>query len=382
MDSWKSLLQQLLWEAQPQTNYHGTPYTFNKFDDSKFLTGEGHMAHGRGHYSADFFNTAERYKRPSVDIFKNNVKIQDDAGQLRSFLERVQPNIDDVEYLGHEKKRLLAGLENAKLRDEKLNRHKDISPESRMKGLKLDALDNLDKYRVQYNQGNVYRVNVPNENYMWKEFKPLSEQSEYIQKLFKNRNIDFSKMLYSGLSLDHDLEGLNLKNVDKMFGPMYDQLEYRGGLNKVTKKIFNRYMNELPLEQQLRFMERTNNQKYFKEIVDGITGIRAIGSADGPINVTFTGDDIKMANTPLQRFLNRIPTQTLGKMANKAYNIPAVKQAIRFLPALGTAEMIYQGLEQPVGRAEFTPEEILMLDKGQPLQGGVSYRYFGEPIEK
>lgn len=120
---------------------------------------------------------------------------------------------------------------------------------------------------------------------------------------------------------------------------------------------------EIPQERYNKYVRAKGYTGYAIPIYNGATEY-----------VIFNPDiDAKPANTPLQRFLNRIPTQTLGKMATKAYNIPAVKQAIRFLPALGTAEMIYQGLEQPVGRAEFTPEEILMLDKGQPLQGGVRY---------
>lgn len=129
---------------------------------------------------------------------------------------------------------------------------------------------------------------------------------------------------------------------------------------------------EMPQERYNKYVSAKGYTGYAVPVYEGTTAY-----------LVFNPDiDAKPANTPLQRVVNRIPTQTLGKMANKAYNTPAVKQAIRFLPALGTAEMIYQGLEQPVGRAEFTPEEILMLDKGQPLQGGVSYRYFGEPIEK
>ena len=46
-----------------------------------------------------------------------------------------------------------------------MKKYKGIPTESERLKLQLDALDNLDKYRVQYNQGNVYRVNIPNENF-------------------------------------------------------------------------------------------------------------------------------------------------------------------------------------------------------------------------
>ena len=59
-----------------------------------------------------------------------------------------------------------------------------------------------------------------------------------------------------------------------------------------------------------------------------------------------------MANTPLQRFVNRIPTQTLGKMASKLYNTPGVKQTIKFADRVATPLMILEsmGLNQPVGQ--------------------------------
>ena len=73
MESWGDLARQLWWEMNPQTNYHGTPYTFNKFDDSKFLTGEGFMAHGPGHYSADDIKVGEGYRMPTKRIYNKSI---------------------------------------------------------------------------------------------------------------------------------------------------------------------------------------------------------------------------------------------------------------------------------------------------------------------
>lgn len=360
-ERWSDLARQLMWEMNPQTNYHGTPYTFNKFNDANFLTGEGAMAHGPGHYSADFFDTAKWYKHPSVDIFKGDTKVQDYVGHLRSFLERVQPHIDDIEYLEHEKKSLLRRLENAERSDVHMKKYKGIPTEGERLKLQLDALDNLDKYRVQYNQGNVYSVNVPNENFMWKEGLPLENQSEYVQRSIANRKpIDYTKYLsrnpeYAARILS-ELEDNKLGRLAKLF---YEKSNYQNpSFNKKGFDLASRIINNLPINEQMKFLEYLDGKNYdttqdmIKLYGDNVKGIRAVGNTDGPINVTFTGNNIKMANTPLQRFVNRIPTQTLGKMASKLYNTPGVKQTIKFADRVATPLMILEGmgLNQPVGQ--------------------------------
>lgn len=313
-ESWSDLVKQLLWEMNPQDNWHGTPYTFNRFDDSKFLTGEGAAAHGPGHYSADDIKVGEGYRTPTKRLYNKSI---------RKFVD-INPN----EYANK-----LSGL---KLKDYLVSFLDDfrdgIIPGDYVtrstvekNPLAMDIINNPENYDVRINKGNLYRVNVPNENFMWREGRWLPEQSEYIQNLWKNRNIDFSKYLRSGIDLEHDLEGIYSKKLDRIFKPMFKQMEYRNGLNDVTKRLFNRYMNELTLNEQMKFMERSGNKDKINEITKGIKGIRAKGMTDGPINVTFSSKDIKMANTPLQKVMNRIPTQTLGKMATKILQSPVVQ---------------------------------------------------------
>ena len=359
-ERWSDLAKQLMWEMNPQTNYHGTPYTFNKFNDANFLTGEGAMAHGPGHYSADFLDTAKWYKRPSIDIFKNDIKVQDYVGHLRNFLERVQPHIDDAEYLEHEKESLLRRLENAKRSDVYMQKYKGIPTEGERLSLQLDALDNLDKYRVQYNQGNLYRVDVPNENFMWKEGLPLESQSEYVQRSIANRKpIDYTKYLsrnpeYTARILS-ELNDSKLTRLAKLF---YGKANYQNPtFNKKGFDLASKIINKLPINEQMKFLEYLDGKNYdttqdmIKLYGDNVKGIRAAGHTDGPINVTFTGKNIRMANTPMQRFVNRIPTQTLGKMASKLYNAPGIKQTIKFADRVATPLMILEGmgLSQPVG---------------------------------
>lgn len=360
--TWKELAQMLMAETNPQTNYHGTPYTFNRFDDSKFLTGEGNMAHGPGHYSADNIKVGESYRIPTKEIYNKSI------GEF--------VNIDPKEYANR--------LSYYKLKDYLVN-YLDYSKDGVMPGdyvtrstveknpLAMDIINNPENYEIRINKGNLYRVNVPNEYFMWKENVPLNQQNNHIQNLWQRRNIDFAKMLSPyGTQLEHDLEGLGLRNIDKIFGPMYDQLEYRNGLNDVTKRLFNRYMNELPLERQLKFLERSNNLKYLPEVAGDIKGIRAIGNTDGPVNVTFSGNNIRMANTPLQRIVNRIPTQTIGMIGRKIMATPGVQPALKFLGRSAVPLAILEGLTSPVSN-DIEGMNNYNAVRGLPLQGGIKY---------
>lgn len=322
-ESWKDLARQLIWEFNPQDNYHGTPYTFNKFDDSKFLTGEGAMAHGPGHYSADDIKVGEGYRIPTKRIYNKSIG---------KFVD-INPN----EYANK--------LTGWKLGDY-LASYLEYSRDGVMPGdyvttstvgknpLAMDIINNPENYDVRINKGNLYKVNVPNENFMWKEGLPLSEQTQYIRDAWYKNNFDYGKLL-NDWSIDHDLEGIRLPN-DKKFWKVYNKsIEHYGEIKPILKRIFSNQMQALDLPDQLKFLARSGNLDKLSEAMGGIKGIRATGNIDGPINVTFSGNNIRMANTPWQRFVNRIPKQTLGKMANKIITSPAFKSFIDASPALG-----------------------------------------------
>lgn len=363
MDNWKSLFQQLWWETHPQTNYHGTPNTFSEFDDSKLLTGEGANVHGSGHYSARNKDVAEMYR----DILSRNKNEYDYIYEIdykghkftdndKGFDWRKYNSLKDIAYgkttKDKEVSRLLRNLDFYKneVSKDAIKQYKDY----------IKFIKDVDTKEFNHiNKGNTYRVNVPNKNFMLDFTKPFDNQSKYVQdalyQMFKSDDVsknvkdlwmelnrfkpEDTKYIYDWLAEDIG------SNISDEFKWASFDTQRKAGAPKASE-IFNKY---------------------------GIKGISTTGRSDGPINVTFTGRNIKMANTPLQIVANRIPTQTLGKMANKAYNTPAVKQAIRFLPAIGTAEMILQGLSQPVGDATVRPKKDV-LKEYLPLTQGV-YNY-------
>ena len=312
-ETWGDLARQLLWEINPQDNLHGTPYTFNKFDNSKWLTGEGFDAHGAGNYSADWYSTAQKYNPGeyiTLDVARNsdNIPINlKDSYQLSNNMKVSKDEI--VAYLQK------ALRENRKIVDEYLTYSMvDEIPEAK------NVLDNLQDYKTIKTKhiGNTYKVNVPNENFMLNLSKPLNEQSVYIQKALENfynsKDIPAStKDIIKYLDIDEVRDTRNL--YEWLAGDLDDGST--GKRMSVGKKRASKLLN-----------------KY------GILGNRVIGNTDGPINVTFSDKNIKMANTPLQQITNRIPTQTLGKMAKKLMESPAVRIGGKLLEGSATPLMI------------------------------------------
>lgn len=378
-ERWSDLARQLIWEMNPQTNYHGTPYSFNKFDDSKFLTGEGAMAHGPGHYSADDIKVAKGYATPSTYTTRNGIPVYNDSGPLKVG-KKMYPKNTSL-YPGRVIQDKQLKINNPKEFNERINNYKDMLrfhrnlKHSDYKSYK-SGLDNLqknlaflldiDNYDVIETQPNLYKVNVPNENFMWKEGLPLEQQNDYIKSISKNNKpfIDYSKYIGNTASQNrHILYKLDLdKHKDlKRLADLFLRLDsvYPSGFNDKHRQLMIRMLNKLPFDEQRDLLNYFRGNSDKPNVIpdmqklygngSGIKGIRARGTIDGPINVTFTGDDIRMANTPWQRFINRIPTKTLGKMANKLIESPAIRFGGKLLNRVATPMMILEGLSQPVG---------------------------------
>lgn len=292
-ESWGDLIQQLLWEMNPQTSYHASPRLFNKFDDTFIDSGSGGRAHGYGHYSADLKNKAQRYAI-------------DKLGEIP--VGRLPEGIDNlsIEELKQLKNNLLKKYPNWL--------QMDVPPGVNEE---LDNLFALDEYITQkeyhpdlkLNRGKVYTVNTPNKNFVLDLNKPFDEQGKYLQ-----RAID---MMYKSDDIPNEVKNL-WKELNR-----YDESDTKYVYNWLAENFGSKDVGPFASWEQQRFAGSPEASRIFNKY--GIKGIKSVGRIDGPVNVTFSGKDIKMANTPLQRVLNRIPKETLGKMVSKAMSTPVGK---------------------------------------------------------
>jgi hypothetical protein len=176
------------------TAYHGSPHKFDKIDLTKVGTGEGNQAKGWGFYATETPDIAEIYRKM---LSNAGSYIEYDGEKLtragKRAITELMPNftmkpksIDEaIKSLENSTKygTLLPGFENLK----KLNQES------------IDFLRNIgefDKNKVGYpKRGHFYELDLPDATIgkMLDWDKPLNEQPESIQALFKNNAGDFGR---------------------------------------------------------------------------------------------------------------------------------------------------------------------------------------------
>ena len=173
------------------TAYHGSPHDFDEFDTSKIGTGEGNQSYGHGLYFAEHEPVAKGYR----DALSNNVYgikgADDNFYPWKDFANEVaiehklKPGHDFGRKGWHEAFQTYAeqgGLNN-------LNESHIKDPFEREGYVKAkNYLQDADGIISPKAPGHMYEVNIdahPDHFLDWD--KPLSEQSEHVQNVVKNK---------------------------------------------------------------------------------------------------------------------------------------------------------------------------------------------------
>ncbi len=141
--------------------YHGSPHDFDRFSLDKIGTGEGAQAYGHGLYFAENEGVAKTYKAAGNPSYQ-------DIGVVRRINEALQETGGD--------ERAARELLNTKA----------LTAIGRERQQLFDAYNNFNEARTP---GRLYEVNIkadPNDFLDWD--KPLSQQSEKVQKAFPPDN--------------------------------------------------------------------------------------------------------------------------------------------------------------------------------------------------
>jgi hypothetical protein len=217
----------------PLDAYHGSPYTFERFDISKVGTGEGAQAYGHGIYFAEAPGVARGYQmalsrkageettiggKPVADVYN---KIYDKANRMP---------IKDAE-IEYQKAEMLEKMMLDTPPNELISYAKDIGADPKV----IQWLEKDIAPKTKF-PGAFYKVDIPDkaiDTFIdWD--KPLSEQNNSIKELVKSISIE---------------EGLptNYKNYqslgkDKTGADFYDALKMKfGGDAKKASDILNSY---------------------------------------------------------------------------------------------------------------------------------------------
>lgn len=203
-------------DQQGITAYHGSPHDFEQFDTSKIGTGEGAQAYGHGLYFAEAEPVAKGYQEAlsanqpipiEVDGKKHHPyspmqrMVAEHRGDVDAVLAKMTPKWNKI---AEKHKNLHAepdDLERMLVEDEHHEAQKQRAEVESMRGK-----------TVRYGQrGHMYEVHInahPHHFLDWD--RPLSEQSEHVQKVIKDWELNYVP--------SHLIGGRLVEEMQKGFG--------------------------------------------------------------------------------------------------------------------------------------------------------------------
>lgn len=312
-----------------QSAYHGTPHRFDEFSLDAIGTGEGAQAHGWGLYFAADKNVSEDYRKKltgqldeiiPVEISYNNTIITD--AELALALEKTKKENKKagIEYLEKEIKQAESIIEEAKkhigiiskdnnISKEEKNRQIDVfkdnikSVKENIKETKnnIKFIKELDFSKLKIgkrNQGQLFEVDIPEDDVLLDEDKVISEQSEIIKKAFEFeqneliKNLSAYQLAFKGKTNFKDI------NIQEVYGTKYWNEAFEKFKNNPEKYIDKYYSASTITGKKLyediswRLGSPKKASKKLNEL--GIKGITYDGRSDGRCYVVFDDKAVKV----------------------------------------------------------------------------------------
>lgn len=246
-----------------QSAYHGTPHRFDEFSLENIGTGEGAQAHGWGLYFAEDKNISENYRKfLSNDNFNNEKYYYDgkliDNASKKAILSTIIEQGKDKVIKVREKTlfRLLHSLSD-------YNKKEYETKEKELEWIKTLDVNKIEK---KTNRGQLFKVDIPENDVLLDENKSFTEQSEFVKQAIKELAED------------------------------YPRLEYEMQNNRTGKEIYKTLAEDAGSYQDASM-----------ELNDiGIKGITYNGHADGRCYVIFDDKAINVLKTYYQSLNNNI----------------------------------------------------------------------------
>lgn len=262
-----------------QPAYHGSPYKFDEFSTDFMGKGEGVQAHGWGLYFAKDKKISEKYRLESIG-YENVANIKYKGKKLNSDYEqtaywRLKRNglADALQYLDARVNFY------QKQYDDAVRLYPDAIQYIQDRKDILDACKNLHKSiqkakvsDIEIDEGQLYKVDVPEKKYLLDEQKTFSQQTKTVQKAIQNIPAKFFDMNEYNMEemTGEDIYGEIVNNIAmRNSGEYTSQREYE----EAASKLLNRY---------------------------GIKGITYDGKQDGRCYVIFDDKAVEILKTYYQ----------------------------------------------------------------------------------
>lgn len=255
-----------------QSAYHGTPYRgIDKFSTDKIGTGEGAQAYGWGLYFASKKEVAEWYRENlSADAPALTIDGQEYDGPTLARMIEDNPNDKDVDVWRMARNVLRLGVT---LEQFKSGITEDMPARARR------AADELVR-RAQVGRGQLYEVEIPEDDVMLLWDKPLSEQPEKVREALEK--IDAESYSPDGDEYDANEHG---QMIYQRLASKFQKPEPKASWTSVSSDTDDRAWSG----------ERAASEALLEF---GIKGIKYLdgssrGAGDGSYNyVIFSGDDV------------------------------------------------------------------------------------------
>ena len=316
-----------------QSAYHGTPHRFDEFSLDNIGTGEGAQAHGWGLYFAEDREVSEGYRKTlsgdsgeysvPVEIKYNGQDITEinDNADLSLALEQAKNNGLD------------AGITYLKNEIQKINDSIDIKDKEEYIATLNELINfvksiDLSKLEVeQRNKGQLFEVDIPENNVLLDEDLTFNEQPEKVQDALREILLDekFSEYFEDFGSAEEFAES-EITDWESGFrgGNIYDRLSRLLGSDKEASLLLNEY---------------------------GIKGITYNGYEDGRCYVIFDDKAIDVVEKYYQKNGQGLIDSLVNAVSNLVGNSDkrtesfAISELLPHIPAFDSINDFFNGIE-------------------------------------
>lgn len=290
-----------------QDAYHGTPHKHNKFSTKKIGTGQGARLHGWGLYFTKNKELAEQYRRElSWDRYREQTRFFDEE-KLQNIFNELEEKAVQIK----DKKERDVAYKKLALIEDLLIFHDEqdiIKYRLHDKNIVDWYKNNIREYVLNRSrkQGQLFKVDIPEDNEMLDEQKPFQEQPEQVQKALL-------KILPRRLGWGYfDIVYNNNKELFNPNGDLTKQeayWEYLANPRKYFKKMWNN-VGGGELYEILTGHNGGDDKKASLQLNDaGVKGITYIGGQDGKGYVVFDDNSVDILEKYYQPAYNGSPNQ-------------------------------------------------------------------------
>lgn len=339
-----------------QSAYHGSPAKFDKFDHDYIGSGEGAQIHGYGTYVAESKHVAdERYRERLVEN-KSAIEVGGDVyyandngswssqdgeeywdsdtyyGYVLDVFNRTEDKEKSIKWLQDDLDEVLAdkqefveenGLDGKLLEINSDNgfvndggeEYFDTIDEYLQRELRdyddristyMRAVEVLKENDIKMYQGQLYEVEIPEDEEMLDEDLPFSEQPQKVQDAFGEMiKADQNGQL---ILLDSDMDESETPITSLSIGEIVSE-------NPNGKKIYDRISSTIADVYGVDYAEA---DKLASELLNryGIKGIKYDGQIDGQCYVIFNPENIDITRTFYQEGVNQNDNNSVSKYSN------------------------------------------------------------------